>query len=97
MLLSLRGCGFVQQLLLTTGLQHEKSSRATKMVYSHMLFALAFDKIKWNSTPSGLSVVRSGLILGSTIYVAILNELGRRTKTPEERVDEESSLVVSED
>lgn len=62
-----------------------------------MLFALAFDKIVWNSTPSGLSIVGSGLILGSTIYVAILNERRSRTKTPEERVDEESSLVVSEE
>lgn len=89
-------CGFVQQLLLTAGLQHEKSSRATNMVYTHMLFAVAFDKIVWNSTPAGLSIVGSGLILGSTIYVAVQNDNAKNTKIPGGRDDEEGDLVVSE-
>lgn len=95
-LLFLGACGFVQQLLLTAGLQHEKSSRATNMVYTHMLFAVAFDKIVWNSTPAGLSIVGSILILGSTIYVAVQNDNAKNTKIPGGRDDEESHLVVSE-
>lgn len=96
-LLFLGACGFVQQLLLTAGLQHEKSSRATNMVYTHMLFAVAFDKIVWNDTPTSLSIVGSGLILGSTIYVAVQNDHNRNTKISGGRDDEESSSVDGEE
>ena len=66
-------CGFVMQFLLTAGLQHEKSSRATNMVYTQMLFALAFDKIVFNTTPGVWGIAGSSLILGSALYVALLN------------------------
>jgi drug/metabolite transporter (DMT)-like permease len=39
-------CGFVMQFLLAAGLQYEKSSRATNMVYMQMLFALSFDNAR---------------------------------------------------
>ena len=61
------------QFLLTAGLQHEKGSRATNMVYTQMLFALAFDKIVWNTTPGAWGIAGSSLILGSALYVALLN------------------------
>ncbi|CAO2658426.1 Nn.00g061490.m01.CDS01 [Neocucurbitaria sp. VM-36] len=67
-------CGFVMQFLLAAGLQYEKSSRATNMVYMQMLFALAFDKLVWGTTPGALSIVGSSLILGSAIYVAMNKE-----------------------
>lgn len=41
------------------------------MVYMQMLFALAFDKLVFGTTPSALSIVGSSLILGSAIYVAV--------------------------
>ncbi|OAG07641.1 uncharacterized protein CC84DRAFT_1068377, partial [Paraphaeosphaeria sporulosa] len=63
-------CGFIMQFLLAAGLQYEKSSRATNMVYVQMLFALSFDKLVFGTTPSALSIVGSSLILGSAIYVA---------------------------
>ena len=66
-------CGFVMQFLLTAGLQHEKGSRATNMVYTQMLFALAFDKIVFNTTPGVWGIAGSSLILGSALYVALLN------------------------
>lgn len=61
----------VKQFLLTAGLSHEKSSRATNMTYTSMLFALAFDKIIWGITPGAMSILGSSLILGSAIYVAM--------------------------
>ena len=63
-----------QQFLLAAGLQYEKSSRATNMVYMQMLFALTFDKLVWGTTPGALSIIGSSLILGSAIYVAIHKE-----------------------
>jgi drug/metabolite transporter (DMT)-like permease len=60
-----------QQFLLAAGLQYEKSSRATNMVYMQMLFALTFDKLVWGTTPGALSIIGSSLILGSAIYVAM--------------------------
>lgn len=67
-------CGFAMQFLLSAGLQLEKSSRATNMVYTQMLFALIFDKLVFGTDPSVLSLVGSSLILGSAIYVAMQKE-----------------------
>ena len=87
-------CGFIMQFLLTAGLQHEKSSRATNMVYTQMLFALAFDKIVWGSTPGLWSLLGSSLILGSAVYVAVQNDTSKQKGAGREgRGDEEVALV----
>jgi len=97
-LLFLGVCGFVMQIMLTAGLAHEKSSRATNMVYTQMLFALAFDKMVWNSTPGIWSIVGSSLILGSALYVAVKSNPPSPKKTSGEgRGDEEVALVAGED
>ncbi|KAI9727094.1 MAG: hypothetical protein M1828_007295 [Chrysothrix sp. TS-e1954] len=67
-------CGFAMQFLLSAGLQHEKSSRATNMVYTQMLFALILDKLVFGVNPTLLSLGGSSLILGSAIYVAMQKE-----------------------
>ncbi|KAK2736009.1 hypothetical protein FQN57_000902 [Myotisia sp. PD_48] len=78
-------CGFLLQFLLTAGLSYvppprgnEKASshgsRATSMVYLQMLFALFYDKVVWNSTPSVTSLTGSGIILGCALYVALATE-----------------------
>ncbi|KAF2273238.1 uncharacterized protein EI97DRAFT_461308 [Westerdykella ornata] len=90
-LLFLGICGFVMQFLLAAGLQQEKSSRATNMVYTQMLFALFFDKLVWGTTPGLLSIVGSSLILGSAIYVAMHKEDGNRGVRKEELGDEEAA------
>lgn len=77
-------CGFIMQFLLAAGLQYEKSSRATNMVYVQMLFALSFDKLVFGTTPSALSIVGSSLILGSAIYVATHKEAPRKEESEEE-------------
>ena len=84
------------QFLLTAGLQHEKGSRATNMVYTQMLFALAFDKIVFNTTPGVWGIAGSSLILGSALYVALHsnnNKTKDRQGRGDGRGDEEVALV----
>ena len=96
-LLFLGICGFVMQFLLTTGLAYEKSSRATNMVYTQMLFALAFDKLVWNTSPGLLSILGSSLILGSALYVAVHNNKVKESKeTVEDAEDEELGLMAED-
>ncbi|KAF2117672.1 hypothetical protein BDV96DRAFT_597567 [Lophiotrema nucula] len=95
MLMFLGICGFVMQFLLAAGLQYEKSSRATNMVYTQMLFALAFDKLVWGTTPGALSIIGSSLILGSAIYVAMHKESPKKEEAGRGRGrrDEEQGLM----
>ena len=98
-LLFLGTCGFVMQFLLTAGLAYEKSSRATNMVYTQMLFALAFDKLVWNITPGLLSILGSSLILGSALYVAVHNNnkvKGSKKNNGQGERDEEVGLMGEE-
>ncbi|KAK4610199.1 hypothetical protein CLAFUW4_14015 [Fulvia fulva] len=69
-------CGFIMQFLLAAALSYEKSSRATNMTYTQMLFALAFDKWIFDHTPGVLSIIGSCLILGSAIVVALQKDSG---------------------
>jgi len=92
--------GFTMQFLLAAGLQYEKSSRATNMVYTQMLFALAFDKLVFGVTPGVLSIIGSTLILGSAIYVALRKEADEKKTASEasgSNVDEELGLVSGMD
>jgi len=59
------------QFMMTAGITHEKGNRATNMVYTNMLFALLFDRWIFGTVPEGWSLVGSGLILGSAVYVAM--------------------------
>ena len=112
LLLFLGVCGFVmvcypfchpryvltdaQQFLMAAGLQHEKSSRATNMVYTQMLFALSFDKLFFGTTPGALSIVGSSLILGSAIYVAVYKGKAEQAEIRPD-ADEERGLVQGMD
>ncbi|KXS98755.1 hypothetical protein AC578_9031 [Pseudocercospora eumusae] len=78
-------CGFVMQFLLAASLSYEKSSRATNMTYTQMLFALTFDKLVFGHTPGVLSIIGSSLILGSAIVVAMQRDSGEGKKRPEGR------------
>ena len=89
-------CGFVMQFLLTAGLAYERSSRATNMVYTQMLFALAFDKLVWNTTPGLLSVLGSSLILGSALYMAVISNNRKGKSVEDGKGDEEVALVACE-
>lgn len=84
-------CGFAMQFLLSAGLQLEKSSRATNMVYTQMLFALIFDRLVFGTDPSVLSLVGSSLILGSAIYVAMQKE-GMKQRLEAEKAEEQANI-----
>ncbi|KAL8942953.1 MAG: hypothetical protein Q9216_001368 [Gyalolechia sp. 2 TL-2023] len=91
-------CGFAMQVLLTTGLAYEKSSRATNMVYTQMLFALAFDKLVFDTTPGILSILGSSLILGSALYVAVRQDPPKRSdRSSGTNGDEEDGLMGNSD
>ncbi|MCJ1379108.1 hypothetical protein MMC17_002208 [Xylographa soralifera] len=95
LLISLGVCGFVMQFLLTAGLAHEKSSRATQMVYTQMLFALACDKIFWNTSPGWWSIAGSLLIIASALGTAVMQE--GKVDAGDARSDEEIALVDAVD
>jgi len=91
-------CGFIMQFLLAAGLSYEKSSRATNMAYTSMLFALGFDRFIFGQTPGVWSIIGSTLILGSAIYMAMQKDKGS-TQASETRTgagqnrDEEEGLM----
>ncbi|KAK3113565.1 hypothetical protein LTR53_009050 [Teratosphaeriaceae sp. CCFEE 6253] len=70
-------CGFIMQFLLAAGLAYEKSSRATNITYTQMLFALSFDRFFFGHTPDWMSLAGSTLILGSAIYIALVANVGK--------------------
>ncbi|KAL8831211.1 MAG: hypothetical protein Q9191_000992 [Dirinaria sp. TL-2023a] len=88
--------GFLMQFLLTAGLAHEKTSRATNMIYTQILFALAFDKLVFDVTPGSWSIVGSSLVLGSAMYIAVYKETPTVNNQAGESADEELNLMQRE-
>jgi hypothetical protein len=66
--------GFVMQYLLTTGLGSDKSNRANAMVYTHMLFAVSFDRWVFGHQMDLMSGAGCTLILGSAIGVVLMKK-----------------------
>jgi hypothetical protein len=93
MLIFLGTCGFVMQYLLTKGLAaggRGNGARATNMIYTNMLFALALDKVVFGQSPGWWSLGGSGLILGSAIFVAV-----KKQQVDIRRGDEETGAGAS--
>lgn len=104
LLLGLGMAGFLMQYLLTAGLAYAPpagstghGTRATSMVYTQMLFALFYDKVVMDSTPSAVSWAGSGLILGSALYVAIARENRPKTAEDEQVLVEEQTDTRQKD
>ncbi len=97
LLLLLGVLGFVLQFLLTAGLQLDKSSKATSMLYSQIIFALIFDWAIWGVLPGGWSLFGGGIVIASTLWSALqkTQETAGSTKEPAV-VDEESALLGSQ-
>lgn len=88
--------GFTMQFCLTAGLAHEKSSRATNMIYTQILFALACDKLIFNTTPGGWSIVGSSLVLGSALYIAVHREKEKEASSVEECCEAEELVLMTD-
>lgn len=67
------------------------------MIYTQMLFALAFDKLVFGTTPGWLSIAGSSLILGSALFVAVYKG---RARDKEEQTrptsDEEQGFLTGQ-
>lgn len=74
LLLTLGISGFVMQFLLTAGLAADKSNRANAMVYTHMLFAVAFDRWVFGHRMGLVSFLGCVLILGSAVGVVFVRK-----------------------
>lgn len=94
LLCAMGALGFALQFLLTTGLALDKSPRATSMMYTQVLFALAFDWGVWGVLPGVWSWVGGAVVVASTLWSALQSGGGRREK---ERVgDEEERPLLGE-
>ncbi len=93
-LLSLGASGWIMQFLITEGLSNDKGgSRATNMVYTQLLFALAFDYIFLGIIPGLSSIVGNILILGSVLYLALYVGDSKADRSVETRGGEEAGVV----
>ena len=99
MLVFLGIMGFILQFLLTAGLQMDRSSKATSMMYTQIIFALMFDWAIWGILPGVWSIVGGIIVIAATLWAAL-------QKTPEEKpevkgkdveADEESPLLARDD
>lgn len=75
------------QFLLTKGLAaggRDNGARATNMIYTNMLFALALDKLIFGQSPGLWSLGGSGLILGSAVFVAVQRQQGEGGRVVDE-------------
>jgi len=96
LLLSLLGVlGFVLQFLLTAGLQLDRTSKATSMLYTGILFALAFDWAIWGVFPGLWSCVGGAVVIASTLWSALQKSknVAQGAAAKKEVVDEESALL----
>lgn len=81
--------GFFMQFLLTEGIQREKASRASMMLYSQMVYAIIWEITIWHRLPGFWSWLGIFIIL-SAAFVVIMHK-------PQEvgpRLDEEADVDV---
>lgn len=74
LLVSMGVYGFALQFLMTAGLTADKSSRATNMMYSQIVFAVAMDWAIWGVWPVAWTWVGGAVVVGSTVWVAVQKE-----------------------
>lgn len=91
LLIAMGVLGFVLQFLLTAGLQLDKSSKATSMLYVQIIFALAFDWGIWGVIPGAWSMFGGVIVICSTLWSALQKPHLKVEKKVEP--DEESALL----
>lgn len=93
LLLILGVFGFGLQFLLTAGLQLDRSSKATSMMYSQVLFALTFDWAIWGVLPGSWSLAGGAIVIASTLWSALQKPRQAAKEGKSKTVDEESALL----
>jgi drug/metabolite transporter (DMT)-like permease len=93
LLVSMGVLGFILQFLLTAGLQLDKTSKATSMLYVQIILALAFDWGIWGVIPGAWSMFGGAIVICSTLWSALQKPSGNVEKQTEP--DEESALLGS--
>jgi drug/metabolite transporter (DMT)-like permease len=91
LLIAMGVLGFILQFLLTAGLQLDKSSKATSMLYMQILLALAFDWGIWGVIPGAWSLFGGAIVTVSTLWSALQKPVAKVEKSVEP--DEESALL----
>ena len=71
----------------------DKSSKATSMLYTGILFALGFDWVIWGVLPGMWSWIGGSIIVASTLWSALQKPDVAPTKTSKMVADEESALL----
>lgn len=66
------------------------------MVYTHMIFALVFDRIFWGSIPPLASLLGGGMILGSAVWVAVVKTSQQQQQQEQGKDEEEGMSRVSD-
>ncbi|KAI2611700.1 uncharacterized protein GGS25DRAFT_520011 [Hypoxylon fragiforme] len=88
-------CGLTMQTLMTAALATEKSNRATAMIYTHMLFAAAFDRWVFGHIMGWTSVTGCGLIVGSALWVALTRQAKEKGTGIEDNGDAERGMMAN--
>jgi drug/metabolite transporter (DMT)-like permease len=94
LLIAMGVLGFILQFLLTAGLQLDKTSKATSMLYVQIILALAFDWSIWGVIPGGWSMFGGAIVICSTLWSALQKPQGKTGKTSVP--DEETALLGAE-
>lgn len=77
--------GFFMQFLLTEGIQREKASRASMMLYSQMVYALIWEVTIWHHLPSFWSWLGIFIIL-TAAFVVVTHKPKEVTKLPDDEM-----------
>jgi drug/metabolite transporter (DMT)-like permease len=89
--------GFILQFLLTAGLQLDRSSKATSMLYTQILLALLFDWSIWGVLPGSWSLIGSAIVIASTLWSALQRpQKLAQDASQASTIDEESPLLGDE-
>ncbi|KAL1864304.1 hypothetical protein Daus18300_007727 [Diaporthe australafricana] len=94
LLMLLGTLGFALQFLLTSGLQLDKSPKATSMLYAQVILALMFDWAIWGVLPGGWSLFGGAIVIASTLWSALHKTQPPKSKPEADKVaDEETALL----
>jgi drug/metabolite transporter (DMT)-like permease len=96
LLIGLGISGFFLQFLMTSGLVKDKSSRATNMMYSSVVFGLGIDYAIWGAVPGWLSWVGGAIVTAATVWGS-MQKGDAGVQKPEGTRDEEYAMVPGDD